>query len=174
MYEDCCRCCTDICMSTYDDRGVLLLCHSHHPAHFTSYDHMLDVSQLLLVATRYQVSFVFCFLLLFLTRGHLLMYEDCCRCCTDICMSIYDEYCCCCCCCCCCCWCFCLWAACGLVIILFAIVLVLCAHADISSPRTSVGALHHQATPWRGSGHPPPSDPPSTRHRASDLTKFVR
>ena len=50
-----------------------------------------------------------------------------------------------------------------------AAVLVLCAHADISSPRTSVGALHHQATPWRGSGHPPPSSLPSTRHRASDL-----
>ena len=37
------------------------------------------------------------------------------------------------------------------------------------APSPLPSLLHHQATPWRGSGHPPPSDPPSTRHRASDL-----
>ena len=40
---------------------------------------------------------------------------------------------------------------------------------DLSAPSPLPSLLHHQATPWRESGNPPPSDPPSTRHRASDL-----
>ena len=78
MYEDCCRCCTDICMSTYDDRGVLLLCHSYQLILLRMSTCLMFLSFFWsLPGTRYLWFFAFCFFWSVPGTRYLLFFAFC-------------------------------------------------------------------------------------------------